>query len=242
MKGFGMRDTAGRVISLHRFPVKSLLGERLDAVDVDERGVVGDRTWSIRTSDNKIGSGKTTRRFAAVPGLLGLRAHTGVSGVTITLPTGEDHLAHAPATARVLSELLGQPITVAQESNVSHFDDGPVSLIGLASVRALAAEVGQEIDPGRFRANILVEGLPPFAEDSLVGQHVRIGDVSLEVAMRSPRCVMIDMETADLPSQPGNLLAAGRLNDACLGVVARVAGPGTIRVGDRFLVSEPGGV
>jgi len=223
------------VASLHRFPMKSTLGESLGALDVDERGVVGDRIWSIRTRENKIGSGKSTRRFAAVPGLLRVRARTTDAGVRITLPTGEELLTQDPLTGPALSGLLGRPVTVACESNVSHFDDGPVSLLGAASVAALAAEVGAEVDASRFRANILIEGLQPFAEDSLVGQCLRIGDVLLEVTMRSPRCVMIDMETADLPSQPGNLVTVGRLNNACLGVVARVAAPGRVRVGDALL-------
>lgn len=60
--------------SLHRFPVKSMSGEERNHLDVDARGCVGDRVWSVRTADGKIGSGKNTRRFAAVPGLLELRA------------------------------------------------------------------------------------------------------------------------------------------------------------------------
>lgn len=235
-----MREIGGRVAVLHRFPVKSMLGEQLEALDLDERGVVGDRIWSVRTAENKIGSGKNTRRFAALPGLLKLRSHTADAGVTVTLPTGEKLLTHEHASCDALSEFLGRPVSLACESDVSHFDDGPVSILGAASGSALADEVGGEVHPTRFRANILVEGLPPFAEDGLVGQQLRIGDVMLEVTMRSPRCVMIDMETADLPSQSGNLLATGRLNDACLGVVARVIESGSIRVGDRLLVREQG--
>lgn len=233
-----MQDLGGRVASLRRFPVKSMLGERLDALQIDERGVVGDRIWSVRTAEGKIGSGKNTRRFAAVPGLLRLQTHTAHSGVMVTLPTGEELLTSDPATDHALSRFLGRPVTLACESNVSHFDDGPVSILGMASVSALAAEVGSEVDASRFRANILVEGLPPLTEDSLVGQYLRIGDVTLEVTMRSTRCVMIDMETANLPAQPGNLLTLGRLNNACLGVVARVIAAGQIRVGDSLLVRE----
>ena len=55
-----------RVASLHRYPVKSLLGEDLDELTLDERGVVGDRLWSVRTRADKIGSGKSTSRFEAV--------------------------------------------------------------------------------------------------------------------------------------------------------------------------------
>lgn len=234
--------TAGRVVSLHRFPVKSLLGESTDELDVDDRGVGGDRVWSIRTSGNKIGSGKNTRRFAAVPGLLTLRARTAGDGVRVTLPSGDELRVDDPAAATVLSRVLGQEVTLARESDVSHFDDGPVSLLGVASVQAVAAALGSDVDPGRFRANIVVDGLPPLGEDALVGTGVRIGEVLLHIAMRSPRCVMVGMATADLPAQQGVLRAVGRLNDAHLGVVARVLEPGRIRVGDHVRVegSSPG--
>ena len=44
----GSREPVGTVEGLWRFPVKSMLGERLDAVDVGEGGIVGDRTFAIR--------------------------------------------------------------------------------------------------------------------------------------------------------------------------------------------------
>ena len=221
-----------RVQSLHRYPVKSLLGERLDAVDVDDRGVVGDRLWSVRTAEGKIGSGKNSTRFAAVPGLLLLRSTSDGDDVVVTWPDGTSCRVADPNAARLLSDSIKRPLTFARETSISHFDDGAVSLVGLGSVAALSAEVGQEVDVGRFRPNIVVSGLAAFAEDELVGRRLRVGEVQLEVTMRSPRCVMIDMESADLPRQHGNLLGIGRINEACLGVIARVLEPGRIAVSD----------
>ena len=34
------------VVSLHRYPVKSMMGEELNATEVDEFGLLGDR-WSV---------------------------------------------------------------------------------------------------------------------------------------------------------------------------------------------------
>jgi MOSC domain-containing protein YiiM len=48
--------------------------------------------------------------------------------------------------------------------------------------------------------------------------------------------VMINMSSADLPAQPGNLAALGRLHDQCLGVIARVVTPGRVAVGDALVV------
>lgn len=228
--------TAGAVASLHRYPVKSMTGETVAALDVEDRGVVGDRLWAVLTADGRIGSGKRTRRFEPVDGLLRLRARLEDGIPVVGLPGGEWVAVSDPGAGAQLTRHLGREVTLAREADVDHFDDGPVSLVAAASVDALAAELGADLDPARFRPNLVVAGWPAYAEDALVGHIVRIGGevggVLLEVTTRSPRCVMVAMESADLPAQPGVLRATGRANDACLGVIARVLRPGRIRAGD----------
>jgi MOSC domain-containing protein len=223
---------AARVLFLRRFPVKSMTGERRDHLDVDLRGCVGDRVWSVRTVAGKIGSGKNTRRFEAVPGLLEIRAREVEGRVVITFPDGTTCPIDAAQADMLLSRHLGRPVTVAREDSVSHFDDGPVSLVGSASVDAVAAERGEEVDAARFRSNVVLTTDEPFLEDTWVGRRLGIGTAILLVTLASPRCVMVDMETADLPTQHGNLTAVGRVNGANLGVIATVDSPGRIERGD----------
>jgi uncharacterized protein YcbX len=127
-----------RMALLHRFPVTSMLGEQVAVLDGDERGCVGDRSWSVVTAAGKIGSGKSTRRFAAVPGLLAVRAAERDGVVLVTFPDGTTCPVHDAEAAARLSRHVGQPVTLARESSVSHLDDGPVSLLGRASVAAVA--------------------------------------------------------------------------------------------------------
>lgn len=234
-----MTDAANsnaRVAALRRYPVKSMLGESLDHVDVDERGIAGDRRWSVRTAEGKIGSGKSSNRFDAVVGLLDMRAALSDGTVAVTFPDGDVHAVTDPAATHRLSALLGRPLTFAEETDVMHFDDGPVSLIGLASVRALAEARGLDVDSGRFRANVALDTDTAFVEDEWMGRRVQIGTAVFEVILPSPRCVMINMSSADLAAQPGNLAALGRLHDSCLGVIARVVQPGRLTVGDALTV------
>jgi hypothetical protein len=56
--------------------------------------------------------------------------------------------------------------------------------------------------------------------------------------MMLPRCAMVNMSTADLPGQPGNLTALGRMHQACMGVVSSVIGPGVINVGDVITLEK----
>lgn len=121
------------------------------------------------------------------------------------------------------------------ETDVSHFDDGPVSLLRSASVVAVAREHGEHVDPARFRSNIMVATDEAFAEEEWIGRHVQIGTALLAVTMASPRCVMVDVATVDSPAQPGVLSAVGRAR-ARLGVVARVVREGAVSIGDALIV------
>jgi uncharacterized protein YcbX len=226
------------VAALRRYPVKSLAGESVDRLDLDGRGCVGDRRWSVRTAAGKLGSGKSTRRFEAVAGLLDLRATTCDDRTRIDFPDGSTCFADDPAVHAELSRRLGRPVTLVAETDVSHFDDGPVSLVGSGSVDAIGTHQRQQVDAARFRPNIVLRTETPFVEDAWVGRTVRIGTATLMVALRSSRCVMVDMRTADLPEQHGNLLATGDLNDACLGVIASVVTPGSVSLGDVATVDE----
>lgn len=69
-----MAEAIGRVAALWRYPVKSMRGERMSALEFDERGGIADRQFAIRDAEGKFGSGKNTRRFRRIDGLFGFRA------------------------------------------------------------------------------------------------------------------------------------------------------------------------
>ncbi len=75
---------AMQVSQLWRYPVKSMIGGRVDAVDVDELGVVGDRTWAAR--DLERGGIRGAKKIASLM-LLGAR-DVADGHVEITLPDG----------------------------------------------------------------------------------------------------------------------------------------------------------
>lgn len=72
------------VSELWRYPVKSMIGERVEQVDLDDLGIVGDRTWAAR--DLERGGIRGAKKIA---GLMRLAARDlGDGHVTITLPDG----------------------------------------------------------------------------------------------------------------------------------------------------------
>ena len=72
-----------RVVSLWRFPVKSMQGEELATATIDELGIEGDRQWAL--VDLGTGLALTARR---VPELLYATARLVGENVEITLPDG----------------------------------------------------------------------------------------------------------------------------------------------------------
>ena len=70
-----MRSTQsvlGSIVSLWRYPVKSMMGEELNAAEVTKGGLLGDRAYAlIDTSDGKVATAKNPRKW---PQLFDFRA------------------------------------------------------------------------------------------------------------------------------------------------------------------------
>jgi uncharacterized protein len=109
-----------------------------------------------------------------------------------------------------------------------------VSIINLASVRALEQRMGVPVDPLRFRGNLQVEGLPPWGEFDLVGRDIA-GPAGLRLRGLKPidRCAATNVDPVtgfrDL-DVPGALMRAWGHVDC--GLYATVEVGGELAVGD----------
>jgi len=124
----------GRVLSLWRYPVKSMLGERREWFDMNARGVEGDRLFAIRNLDGKLASGKNTRRFFKLDGLFAFHAAYDGDVPLISFPDGLRIRGNRSDIDASLSKALGQPITLVREGRVQHMDAGAVHLLTTASL------------------------------------------------------------------------------------------------------------
>lgn len=109
----------GSVVSLWRYPVKSMMGEELNAADVTQRGLLGDRAYAlVDPSNGKVASAKNPRKWAK---LFDCRAafveppRTGekIPVVQITLPNGTVVTSEQIDLNQILSRLLGRDATLA---------------------------------------------------------------------------------------------------------------------------------
>jgi hypothetical protein len=157
----------------------------------------------------------------------------------VELPDGRRYAADDPAGHRAVGDVLGRPVTLVPEATIPHHDEGPVSLLTTASLRALTELSGGEpdgagINPLRFRTNLLID-LPGngFPEDEWPGRTVRIGtDVVLRVIRPLTRCVMIDMAQDGAVERDDLLKILGGHRELTFGVVATVEHPGRAAAGD----------
>lgn len=232
-----------QVAELWRYPVKSMQGERLDAVEIGLQGVAGDRQWAV--VDGTTGLALTARRE---PQLLFAAARLdGPDAVVVELPDGT-----VADDDRALSAWLGRPVTLRRAGRergtyeiALDFEDeagsewiqwnGPadtyhdsertrVSLVATGSMR--------DWDRRRFRANVVLDA-PDGADDALLGRHVEVGRCRLDVVKQIDRCVMTTRpQPAGIERDLGVLRTINAERATVLGVGAGVVAPGRVAVGD----------
>lgn len=224
------------VCALWRYPIKSMGGERLEIANLDHRGVVGDRLYAVITPDGKLGSGKNTRRFGRIDGLLGCAAHLDDGGIPmVALPDGKCVRADDPTAADVLGNFLGTRVSLAREGDTSHFDAAPIHLVTTSSLAWLRqARPETPIDERRLRPNIVLDTgeLPPHIEEQWIGRTLAVGSARLRIRERTERCVMVTATQPDLPADPAILRTLVTENAGCIGVYADIVTAGTIHLSD----------
>ena len=116
------QQNVGSVISLWRYPVKSMMGEELNASEVTAGGLLGDRAYAlVDSSDGKIASAKNPRKW---PGLFSFRAaltdvprrDEKVPPVQIVLPDGSVVHSGQPDVHKKISDTLKRGVELRAAS------------------------------------------------------------------------------------------------------------------------------
>ena len=111
---------AGSVVGLWRYPVKSMMGEELNAAEVMERGLVGDRQFAVvDASTGKVAGAKNPRKWGNFFDFRAAYVEPPESGsklpaVRLTLPDGTVVTSEQPDVAQVLSKALGREVAFAE--------------------------------------------------------------------------------------------------------------------------------
>ena len=229
----------GTVDTLWRYPVKSMRGEQLDEVFIDDGGVRGDRLFAFRSSAAPASFPYFTAREQRQMLRYTPRVRRdGESGprVEVETPAGDTLTIDDPALIEHLRSGAGESHHVTlMRSERPLTDAQPVSLISLQTVQRLADEISTPVDKRRFRANIYLDlpGNDAFAEDEFVGLSLRIGDdVVLSIVKRDTRCMMITVHPDTAAKTPALLKQVVQGHGGTAGVYGSVLRTGTVRQGD----------
>src|SRR3954453_6422391 len=181
-----MPIATGTVAELHRWPLKSMAGEPVEALRVDPRGAGGDRTYAL-FDGFKGGPRRLTAREA--PRLLAWSASYEGADVdpadppvaALRAPDGRADGAEDPDTVAVLAEDLGRELDLRRD--VRGQQDLPESLLltTQATLDALREELADPLDLRRFRPNAhAVLDAPAWVEHDWDGVTVRIGEATCQ--------------------------------------------------------------
>jgi uncharacterized protein YcbX len=110
-----MSDRIGTLAAIHRYPVKSMMGEELNAATLGSKGVLGDRIFSLADpASGKVASAKNPSKW---PQLFSFRAvftepfdHGAFPPARITFPDGSSVLTEDQSLEAKLSASLGKPV------------------------------------------------------------------------------------------------------------------------------------
>ncbi|BBY37200.1 molybdenum cofactor biosysynthesis protein [Mycobacterium mantenii] len=221
-----------RVQALLRYPVKSMLGETLDRLLVDERGAEGDRRLALIDGETgHVASAKNPRLWRE---LLTCTARADAKGVRISLPDGTDVAADDPGIDELISRLTGRRVrlvtrrpdgaTLVRPDPEQLLELGLDAEVGGRILRIAAATPGESftdeaplhaittatlehigVEALRYRPNLVITtpaDYPPYAENEWVGGEIVIGEARLRVLTATSRCVVPTLEHGPLPRAP----------------------------------------
>ena len=251
----------GSVAGAWRYPVKSLQGLAVGAVEIDPTGIRSDRAWGI--VDEATGKLLAAKRTAPL-----LQATA--TDHDLTLPDGTTVAFDDPAVHQHLTRWLDREVRLVSPTEVGEvayemtFDPPdedaevydiptpPGTFLDLTPVHVLttstlgaceAARPDLDWDLRRFRPNLLLDlAVEPWEEQSWIGRDVAIGSAVLRFTMTMMRCAMpLRAQPGGLERQPELFRAMSELNPEHpnhLGMCCDVVEPGRIEVGDEIVLAS----
>jgi uncharacterized protein len=245
--------------SIYRYPVKGLTPERLESVALTPGETLpADRKYAIENGPGRFDPAapkhlpKITflmlmrdERLAtlrthfddATETLAVLRDGKQVARGKLDTPIGRQMIEQFFA-AYMKDALRGAPRVVSAAGH--SFSDVAakwVHIVNLATVRDLERVAGQPVDPLRFRANLYIDGLAPWAEFGWLDKTLSIGGAKLDVTKRTERCnaTNVDPVTAKRDMAIPALLTRN-FGHTDLGIYAKVSIGGRVAAGESIVV------
>jgi uncharacterized protein YcbX len=249
------------VAALYRYAVKGLSPEPLPSVTLEAGGVMPfDRAYAIENGpgrfdpDNPRHLPKITflmlmrdERLAtlvtkfddATETLTIERAGKQVARGQLSTPLGRKMIEQFFA-AYMSAELRGPPKVVSAPGH--SFSDVAMKclhIVNLATLRDIERVMGRAVDPLRFRANVYIDGLEPWAERNWIGREIALGGVRCAVVDETSRCEATNVDpksgARDMAIPP---LIQRTWGHTDFGIYAKIVTGGALAVGDTVVAPD----
>jgi len=228
----------GRVTELHRWPVKSMAGQPVDALNIDERGAAGDRAHALFDEFKGAPRRLTVRQ---VPRML--LWHAGYDGADVTpqdvpfpeltAPDGRTFDWRDPELPQALEDDLGRPVALRRDLGLMQDLDHSLLVTTQATLDAVSVALDTEIDLRRFRTNVHVAlDAEPYAEEEWEGRELTIGDATFRLLHPCERCVIPTRDPDSAQKWAELLRWLTRERRMLFGMNARPLRPARIAIGD----------
>lgn len=156
------------ITAIHRYPVKSMLGESLQRCRLDDRGVVGDRAYALVDEESGVvASAKVPRRWADLLRFSARFVSEPEPGeapppVEITFPDGSVLRSDDEGIDAALSAALGRPVRLsATPPDDAEFEELWPDIEGLAPQQFIDDTEARREDSGEAISRIGLAGLGP---------------------------------------------------------------------------------
>ena len=243
------------IVSLYRYPVKGLSGEKLKSVTLQPDATFpADRAFAIENGpsgfDPAAPSWQPKIKFLCLMRNAKLAAletlYDDASGVLVVsrggVPMVEASLKTEAGRAAIeyfFQDFMGGeargPVKVLESPGHSFSDVAAkvAHIVNFATVEDLAATINKEVHPLRFRANIYLDGWKPWSEFDLIGKTIRVGGAEMKITKRVVRCAATEVnpKTAERDIDVPEAIWR-KTGETDLGVYARVVTAGNLAEGD----------
>lgn len=254
-------STAPHLAQLYRYPVKGLTPELLQSSElIAAENMPFDRIYAIENGPGKFDP-RAPKHLPKISFLMlmrnerlaALRTHFDPETHRLTIQRDGQQVAVGDLStalgrlaieqfiqADMKDELRGAPKVVSAPGHA--FTDVPVKcvhVVNLASIRDLERKLSRPVDPRRFRANLLVDGLEPFAEFTWLDKTITFANgVALTVFDRTVRCAATEVDPVTAQRDLAMLASLQRnYGHAEFGIYAKVAVGGSLSAGEGFGVA-----
>jgi uncharacterized protein YcbX len=222
----------GTVLSLHRWPVKSMAGEDVPALDLFEHGAIGDRQQALYWRGGRRLTARAAPRMLAWAATYSDADDAGLP--TVTGPDGRTWTWAQDGLEQAIADDLGKEIALVRDPGLMQDLEDSILVTFEATLRGLTAELGDAAgDLRRFRPNVHVAlDMEPFAEAGWEGRRLRIGEAELDLLWPCSRCAIVTRDPETQEAWGGLLRHINRNHDTIFGINARPLGRARIAVGD----------